>query len=152
MELMSIDNILDFAICHEQQSVAFYGEMAVRMESEFMRGVFDCLQEEERVHVQILDDMKRYGTPIGNTTMQVTDVTDDYPQGAELAIAAALSLALMREKQSFKLYFRLSQRAMDEGSRNIFLELARQEASHKLQLELAMETQGGSLGDLDNFL
>lgn len=139
METMSIDNILDFAIEREYVSVAFYASMAANMESELLHGIFQALSGEEQVHVQMLEDVRSRGVPLGNTSVEIGDAVSDYPASSAMAVAAALSLAAMREKQAFKLYFSMSQKALDEGTKAVFLELAKQEACHKLQIEMVMD-------------
>jgi rubrerythrin len=140
MEVMTIESILDFAIEHEHRAIAYYANMAGRMESDLLRNVFEALCGEERTHVQLLEGMRERGGPMANTSIDVQDATRDSPAGVELAVESALELAARREKQAFKLYYRLSQSAPDATSRGIFLDLARQEACHRLQLELAIES------------
>jgi rubrerythrin len=150
MELLSTGNILDFAIDHEQQAVAYYADMAAKMQSEALRSVFEALSGEEQTHVEVLTEMRAHGTPFKNSCVQVLDATADCPPGTELAVESALRLAAMREKAAFKLYFGLAQEALDPVTRGILLDLARQEAGHKLQLELALDTQVNRLSELDN--
>lgn len=150
MEVLAIDNILDFAIGHEHKAVAYYSDMAMRMTSDELHSVFERLCSEERMHVQVLEQMREHGTSLGNTFIDVADAVKECPPGAELAVEAALKLAASREKAAFKLYFGLSQNAPDTTSKRIFLELARQEACHKLQIELVLDSQFRSLSEMDS--
>jgi rubrerythrin len=149
MELMSIGSILDFAIEHEQNAVAYYADMAGRMESDVLRGLFEALSGEERVHVEVLEDVREHGKPFRATLIQVQDAVADCPPEAEPAIEAALRLAMTREKAAFRLYYGLAQEASDAATRSIFLDLARQEACHRLQLELVIDTWNPHLAELN---
>jgi len=64
----------------------------------------------------------------------------DYALPAEvspdMSYSDALVLAMKREKNAYKLYTKLSEKAPNEDLRNIFKKLAQDEAKHKLRFEL----------------
>jgi rubrerythrin len=139
-EFNSADDILEFAIDQEQRAIDFYSELSKNARSDEMKEVFLEFAGEEMKHKQRLTKIREEGV----FTMPIQQVADlkisDYVVSVEpkpdMSYEEALILAMKREKSAFKLYMKLSERAPDEGLKNVFLSLAQEESKHKLRFEL----------------
>ncbi len=137
----SVDEILDFAIGQEQESVDFYTELSGRMDRPWMSKIFQDFAKEEMGHKKKLMDIKAgklllsaeakvLDLKIGDYLVDVESTTDrlDYQQ--------ALVIAMKKEKKAFKMYSDLAEATDDENLKAVFLSLAQEEAKHKLRFEI----------------
>ncbi len=139
-EFRSSKDVLDFAIEREQEAHDFYMGIAEKMERESMVKVFRDFAREEMGHKNRLEGVKA-----GNLLMPVkTKVMDlkigDYlvevePSG-EMDYQEALIVAMKKEKAAFRLYNDLADKAGEGSLRELFMDLAQQEAKHKLRFEI----------------
>jgi rubrerythrin len=105
-----------------------------------MRAVFEQFAKEEMGHKAKLQMVKR-----GEYTMQLKHKIPDL-KIADYLVAVepneatdyqgALLLAMKKEKAAFKLYTDLAADTDDQQVRELFLNLAQEEAKHKLRFEL----------------
>ena len=136
----SVDAILDFAIKEEENAAQFYTDLARRMEKPWMKKAFEDFALEEKQHKAKLLGVKQ-GKQLDSAATKVTDLKmADYLVDIEprdnMDYQDALILAMKKEKAAFKLYIDLAACAEDENLRQIFLELAQEEAKHKLRFEI----------------
>jgi rubrerythrin len=139
-DFTSIDSILDFAISNEQEAVNFYTQLAGNSKNEEMKSVFTQFAKEEMGHKARLTKIKTEGT----FEMKKQDVLDlkmsdylvDIEPRPDMTYEEALILAMKREKNAFKLYTNLSEKAPTDDLRKIFQSLAQEESKHKLRFEL----------------
>ena len=139
-EFRSSKDVLDFAIEREQEAHDFYMGIAEKMERESMVKVFRDFAREEMGHKNRLEGVKA-----GNLLMPVkTKVMDlkigDYlvevePSGV-MDYQEALIVAMKKEKAAFRLYNDLADKAGEGSLRELFMDLAQQEAKHKLRFEI----------------
>lgn len=139
----SVEEILDFAIEREEESFAFYTDMANSVKSDHMRGMFDDFANEELRHKARLMTLKKIGSlataqrKIAN--LAISDYLVETKPGFAMEYQDALRLAMQREKAAFKLYSDLADVTDNENSRNLLLSLAQEEATHKLRFEIEYE-------------
>ena len=136
----SVDEILDFAMGLEQDAVDFYKDLAKNALTPDMKQVFEQFAREEIGHKARLKDVKEKELyemePEVLTDMKISDYLVSIKPSAGMSYQDALILAMKREKAAFKLYMNLSERAMDQNMKSLFLSLAIEESKHKLRFEL----------------
>ncbi|MGA2823958.1 MAG: ferritin family protein [Bacteroidales bacterium] len=136
----SIDEILDFAIKAEQESVDFYLDLAERSKNKQMEIVFQEFAGEEMKHKSRLLGIKEEKTLIlpGETVrdMKIADYLVDVAPKPDMTYSDALVLAMKKEKAAFRLYSFLSEETTDPIMKRLFLTLAMEESRHKLRFEL----------------
>jgi rubrerythrin len=139
-EFKSIDDILDFAIRAEQESVDFYSDLAARSKNEEIKKVFLEFAGEEMKHKSRLQGIKDEKTlQLSHETvkdMKIADYLVDVAPKPDMTYADALVLAMKKEKKAFMLYTFLSEEAEDPFMKGLFLTLALEEARHKLRFEV----------------
>jgi rubrerythrin len=136
----SVDDIIDFAIRNEEEAYAFYMDLAERIPEGPMRKVLIGFAKEEEGHRTKLLNVKKGKVLIGGQrTVQDLKIGDyliaPRPEG-DLDYQGALILAMKREKAAFKLYMDLSDIVSDDHLADMFLNLAKEEAKHKLRFEI----------------
>jgi len=136
----SVDDILDFAIRAEQESVDFYTDLAAQSKNQQMKDVFTEFAEEEMKHKTHLVEIKENKslTLSGELVreMKISEYMVDVPASSEMTYADALVLAMKKEKNAFRLYMFLSEEASDPLMKGLFLNLAQEESRHKLRFEV----------------
>ena len=142
----SIEEILDFAIEEERGAARLYERIAALMEAEAMRRVFLEFAEEERRHEAKLLDVKagKNLAPFGAkpvVDLRISDYVTAPPPSGDLTYPQALVLAMKAEKVSYRLYMDLAARCADPGHAAVLEGLAREEAVHKLRIELEYESK-----------
>lgn len=136
----TVDSILDFAIEREEESFAFYADLADGASSRHIQDLFESFAREEIRHKEQLILLKKQQALLparGRVTdLKIADYLVETKPGLVMGYQDALRLAMQREKAAFRLYSDLAELAMDEATRNAFLRLAREEAVHKLRFEI----------------
>jgi rubrerythrin len=141
----SVDGVLDFAIDREQEAVDFYTDLAGKVKRPDMKSLFKQFAEEEKGHKVKLQGVKQ-GKQLLPAEKQVMDLkVGDYLVADEptedLTYQKALILAMKKEKVSFKLYTDLAANAPSTDLKNTFLNLAQEEAKHKLRFEVEYDNE-----------
>lgn len=136
----AIDEILNFAIKNEQESVDFYTELAAKFKDSAIRETFTDFAREEAGHKQKLERVKNENlyvpAPGKIENLKIADYLGYVETKDELNYPQALKIAMIREKRAFKLYTNLSESALDDTVRELFAFLAQEEAKHKLRFEI----------------
>ena len=141
----SVDGVLDFAIDREQEAVDFYTDLALKVKRSDMKSLFKQFAKEEMGHKAKLQGVKR-GKALLSAEKQILDLqVGDYLVADEptedLTYQKALILAMKKEKVSFKLYTDLAAKAPSDDLKNTFLNLAQEEAKHKLRFEVEYDNE-----------
>lgn len=136
----SVDELLGFAIEKEEEANRFYMDLAGKMDRPAIRQVFQDFAGEELKHKEKLLGVKE-GKLLVSAESKVVDLKiGDYlvvvPPSPEMDYQEALILAMKKEKASFKLYHDLAATTEDGNLQTLLLELAQEEAKHKLRLEM----------------
>ena len=136
----TIEEVLDFAMQGEQDAVDLYTRLANFSENSEMHDIFMQFAKEEMGHKSKLLKIREEGIfeshPVSVTDMKISDYISDIDPQPDMDYRDALILAMSNEKAAFKLYTRLAQEAPFAELKNIFLNLAKEEAKHKLRFEL----------------
>ncbi|UCD00274.1 MAG: ferritin family protein [Phycisphaerales bacterium] len=135
----TFEDILNFAIDKEIEASQFYVALAQKMKTPAMRQVFEAFAKEELGHKAKLEAIKRGQKvePAQNVTdLRIADYVVDVEPGPEMSYQDALVLAMKNEKAAFRLYMDLAGQVENEDQKAIFLELAQEEAKHKLRFEI----------------
>jgi rubrerythrin len=142
-EWESVDEVIDFAIRSEVDSIQLYQGLAGRVEKPWMKKIFTDFAKEEEGHRKKLLKVKE-GQVLKKSEEKVLDLKiGDYLVDVEptpdMDYQDALILAMKKEKASFMLYTNLAYSTKDQGLRDTFLALAQEEAKHKLRFEMEYE-------------
>ena len=136
----SIDEVLDFAMKSEQEAVDFYTALAEKMQNDEMKTVFLQFAQEEVGHkarLQKIKDEQLFDMEVEKVNdLKISDYVVTTKASADMEYADALVLAMKREKASFKLYSKLSERTEQPELKKVFQALAVEESKHKLRFEL----------------
>ena len=139
-EFKSVADVLDFAIAEEAGAVAFYRELAAKVERPWMKDVLEGFAAEEQAHHDRLKAIKANGErlqPRGEVTdLKIADYLVDVDPDTELDYQQALVLAMKKEKSAFRLYSDLAEQTQAAEVKQALLALAQEEAKHKLRFEV----------------
>lgn len=148
----SFEEIIQFAIHHEEEEANFYEDLAQRSKSADQKKALLEQAAEERDHKRRLEEiLTTQQLPKNASHYQApTDMNlDDYihPQSAadgSVSYEDALLMAVKRERTSQKLYQTLAEKMSNPGLKKSLLFLSEQEGKHASQLEA---TYDDSLSD-----
>jgi rubrerythrin len=140
-EFKSITDVLDFAIASEQTAIDFYEKLAENASSDAMKSVFLNFADEEKGHKHKLQNIKESGQiSISNekvvSDLKILDYVVEKEVTENMSYEDALILAMKREKAAFRLYTKLASMSTNASYKNLFLDLAQEEAKHKLRFEI----------------
>jgi len=135
----SIGDILDFAIGQEHEAHDFYVELAQHVSKPDLRELIRGFAIDEQQHAIRLEAIKAGDTgfikeDVGSLDVSVAE--EDGKPHAGMNYADLLVIAMGREKAAFRLYTNLASVAKKRELRDTLLGLAREEAQHKLTLEI----------------
>ena len=136
----SFEDILEFAIHREVQANAFYLALAERMVDPQKQQVFEELANEElehkeRLELEVMKTGKVVKSPAPGHESKISYDIVGVDGGLDMEYKDMLALGISKERASFRLYVDLAGRAKDEETREVFLELAEEEAKHKFRVE-----------------
>lgn len=134
----SVDDILEFAIAGEVAASQFYMELAGKMKNPAMTKVFEDFAKEELGHKSRLENIKQ-GKTLESTKkvadLKMSDYVVDIEPKPDMDYGDALVLAMKKEEAAHRLYLDLAAVAEAEELTDIFLYIAEEEAKHKLRFE-----------------
>jgi len=140
MEFKTINEILDFAINNEQTACDFYNKLSSESNDKVMKETFSSYAKEEKAHKMRLVKIKETGVYNAEEKeildLKISDYLVSTKTSENMTYQDALILAMKREKAAYKLYMKLSQIAPNDDLKNIFKNLAADEAKHKLRFEI----------------
>lgn len=137
----SINEVLDFAIEQEQKAIDFYSRLAKETNSNDIKNIYlDFVKEEMGHKIKLLNIKKEGIFAAGNAeevqNLKISDYLVSVKATPNMSYQDALIVAMKREKSAYLLYKNLAKMAPNEGLKDIFNNLAFEEANHKLQFEL----------------
>jgi rubrerythrin len=140
MNFKSVDQILDFAIRNEEEAYEFYTNLANKMDRPHMKKVFEEFALEEKGHKAKLLEVKKGKSMVGSEKkvldLKIGEGLVDIELNSDLNYQDALIVAMKAEKEAYKLYTDLALATDDTNLRATFLDLAQEEAKHKLRFEI----------------
>ena len=143
MDLQSYGDIIKFAIGREEAAIEAYGDMSEKAKMPGLREMLLELQNEEKNHKQLLEDISSEQIATFKTEevidLKISDYLTEEPPSEDMTFQDLLIIAAKKEQEAVELYTKLK-----EGSDNIELKqlfdfLIIQEKSHKLKLESEYE-------------
>lgn len=140
LEFKSVEEVLDYAVKSEENAHSFYISWSKKLEDKSLVSIFQELAAEELKHKEFILGVKK-GSVLKPSETEITDlkISDyvmDVKASTDMDYQEALTLAMQREKEAFKLYTGLAAMAADVDMKNTFKALAQEEAKHKLRLEI----------------
>ncbi len=136
----SIDEILDFAIEREEQASSFYLMLAEQTENPKMKKVLEGFAREEKGHKAKLQSVKDGNAHLLNDkevqSLGIADYVVSTDPTPDMTYAEVLRLAMEKEKAAYRFYLDLAAVAEAKDYTDLFLELANEEAKHKLRFEI----------------
>jgi len=140
LKFKSIEDVLDYAVKSEENAYSFYTSWSKKLEDKSLVIVFQELAAEESKHKEFILGVKKGAalkpSKTGITDLKISDYVMDVKASTDMDYQKALTLAMQREKEAFKLYTGLAAMAADEDMKDTFKALAQEEAKHKLRLEI----------------
>ena len=140
-EVSTVGEVIELAITREIQAVEFYADLADRAMDPAMRALFESLGHEELRHKARLElDMMKEGL-VAKTLGRLLEVDKpDYAAEAEtksdMEQKDALSLAIRKERRSFRFYVEVAGVVAEEHMHDVLLELAEEESRHLVKFEM----------------
>jgi len=145
MSLDSIEQILDFAIGEEEKAARFYTELAEKVPHKSMKDVFLGFADEEKGHKAKLLGVKEGNLLLSSKKkvqdLKIADYLIDVDPSEEFDYQKALIVAMKAEMIAIKLYQYLAEKADDPEMKGLFLDLAQEEAKHKLRFEIEYDDE-----------
>jgi len=135
----SIGDILDFAIGEENEAHDFYMDLAQHVGKPDLRELIVGFAVDEQQHAIRLEAIKAGDAgfikeDVGSLDVSVAE--EDGRPHTDMNYADLLVIAMNKEKAAFRLYTNLASVAEKREFRDTLLDLAREEAQHKLTLEI----------------
>ena len=140
MNFESVDQILDFAIKNEEAAANFYVNLASKMDRPNMKKVFEEFALEEKGHKAKLLAVRKGKSMVGSENkimdLKLGDSLVEIELDSNLSYQDALIVAMKAEKAAYKLYNDLASATDDSNLKVTLLDLAQEEAKHKLRFEI----------------
>jgi rubrerythrin len=153
MNFNSFEEILDFAIEREKQSVDFYEKLKERESFPASKQSLTELAEEERKHQALLEEFKKGKRTVVEYKYEwIPDIKrSDYLVDAQyepgMDFVEILRLAMKREERALRLYNLLAAKTDNPECIKLFKVLAQEEAKHKQLFETFYDDHMAKMGD-----
>lgn len=139
-------NTLKFAIHNEVKAHQFYEAVAQRVKDASLKELFGDLAEEENRHKVILESFHGPDPSIKEfpelPDYHVAETMGDPELSIDMKPADAFALAMKKEQQAMELYNWMAGASADSRQKELLLELASMEKSHKFRMEQAFVDVG----------
>lgn len=138
-KVISAGEVLDYAIARELEAHEFYARLSHSLQRPEMQGVLEAFAAEELRHKTRVEAVKAGRVAIPDEeigSLGIVEKIRDVTPHTDMTYAEILALAMKKEEAAHRLYSSLASIAYTQELRKIFLELARDEAEHKLRFEV----------------
>jgi len=138
----TVEDVLYFAIQQEIESHSFYLELADFVEQPEMAKVLMDLASEELIHKTKLEAVRTGKITLDREEIDnlgIAESVNDIEPDAKMNYIEMLVLGMKREEQARRLYSNLAAISLDRDIRDMFTQLAHEEAGHKLRFEIEYE-------------
>lgn len=135
----SVNDILDFAIERENEAHDFYMGLAQLVADAKLRDVIKGFAIDELQHGIRLEAIKAGDAAFDEEALVDFTMSENAGHAVptkEMSYADLLLIAMNQEKAAFRLYTNLASIAQKKEFRETLLNLAKEEAQHKLRLEI----------------
>jgi rubrerythrin len=143
MASSSVEEILKFAVDKEREAIAFYEDLARKVENPVVKDAILVMADEERKHEKILMNLTPERTQFARQPtqpdMKLSDYLVESPITKDMNYQELLVIAMKREEKAYALYSELELRASDDATRKVFTLLKGEELKHKTRLEKEYE-------------
>lgn len=143
METKTFGQVIEFAIQREEEAIQAYGNMLEMAETPGLKTLLGELQDEERNHKKLLQDLTEENIDSLKTEdvidLKISDYLVEEQPSPDMSFQDLLILAAKKEQKAVDLYSSLAENASEEEIRKLFEFLVVQEKSHKLKLEKEYE-------------
>ena len=137
--IMTINEILDFAIQNEQNASDLYVSLADKAQTPAARKEYLQLAAEEKKHRNTLEKVKtgQMLTGIGQQVqdIDISDFAVDILLEEDADFQSILQFAIRQEEEAFRLYSTLSAITPAGEAKELLHNLAQEEVKHKLYFE-----------------
>lgn len=132
--------MVEFAIRQEQEAVEFYTELAGKVAEPHVKETLLDFANQERGHKAklqaVLDGRKPELVRKNVPDLKISDYLVEVDPTSELSFQGALIIAMKKEKSAYRMYQDMANACDDAQLRDLFLYLANEEATHKLNFEV----------------
>ncbi len=141
MKFKSVDEILNAAIIREMHAQELYTKMVFMVENPWMKKVLAGFAQEELVHQAKLQAVKAgeitlKKEDIGDLNTELTDELENTKPSPSMDYPEFLAFTIHKENTSLKLYKSMASLVAEPELKEMFLNLAQEEANHKRRLEI----------------
>ncbi len=137
--MQTFEDFIEFAIKREEEAIKAYGDIAGIAKTPGLRKLLLDLQEEERNHKKLLQDItkeKVESLEIQEADdLKISDYLVEESPSPDMNFQDLLILAAKKEQKAVDLYSDLERKASEKELKKLFKFLIQQEKSHKLILE-----------------
>jgi len=138
-----IEEIINFAVDKEREAIAFYEDLAKKVENPIMRDTVLTMADEERKHEKMLKGLTpkklQFVRESSQPDLKISNYLVQTTISPDMSYQELLVIAMKREESSYALYSDLEQRASDNATRKVFTLLKGEELKHKTRLEKEYE-------------
>lgn len=139
-EISSVKGVIEFALEKEAESEGLYQMLARQADSERAAEIFNNLAADESDHHKALthfdsDHLDRINIK-DVADLKISDYLREVSHSPDMTYQDILVFAMKSEEHAHNLYQGLAEHTQDPELKQIFELLAKQEARHKLKLEL----------------
>jgi len=135
----SVDAVLDFAILREQEAFDLYHGLASQTSDPKLAVLFTSFAKVEAGHKLKLEGIKEGTTylPVRQNpvNLKIADYLVEVEPSPDMSFQDALVLAMKREQAANSLYTNLAATISEPLLAELFSQLAKEEAAHKLRFE-----------------
>ncbi|MEJ2647984.1 MAG: ferritin family protein [Sedimentisphaerales bacterium] len=138
----SFHEVIDFAINQEIEAAKFYKILADFVEQPEMAEVLSDLALQELGHKAKLEAVGAGRANLDDeeiSDLGIVNKVDDVVPDAKMDYTDLLVIGMKKEEAARKLYTDLARAAQTKQIRDIFLQLSKEEAQHKMRFELEYE-------------
>ena len=143
MEIKNYDEVIKFAISREEAAIDAYSDMSEKAKTPGLRELLLELQEEEKNHKRLLEDITQEQIATFKTEeiidLKISDYLTKEPPSEDMTFQDLLILAAKKEQEAVELYTKLGESSESDELKKLFGFLITQEKSHKLKLETEYE-------------
>jgi glycerophosphoryl diester phosphodiesterase len=142
--LRSIEEILDYAIERESEANVFYKNLAPLVKKPSVRQAIENFALDEyrhKLHLEAIRDGEITFTDDEIGSLELADGFDDIKLRAGMTYTELLAYGIKREDKAHRFYTQLAQRSKQKVARELFTQLAQEEAHHRLTLEFEYDLE-----------
>jgi rubrerythrin len=139
MDEKKFQEIIQFAIQREIESMDFYDEASKLVKHSGTRDLFLDFVKQEEGHKKKLEEVQAGKIVLGKIekipNLKISDYMVDAELKPNISYADILRIAMKREERSIKLYKDLNEKNEEESLKNLFAFLVQEESKHKYAIE-----------------